>query len=204
MSQFRLQAGSMTLIANCADELQQQASWLLAAIKKLHEQGMPLDDGRRIQFGWAVLTLKRRGGGIVLCEPNYAENPFSEIVEEVTRTLWVQAQQADVLRNLGLAGLPAMFQDKIVVAKGCLDEPRVFLQRQDTTEPRHAGWFSGRVKESQPKGEDYDGIFVYQLLFVRPALMEAIALPAGYIVVFDGNRIESILDPQDRPVWHPK
>ncbi len=204
MSQFRLQAGSVTLIANCADELREQANWLLATIKKLHEQGTPLDDARRIQFGWALLTLKRRDGEIVLCEPNYAGNPFSDVVEDVTRTLWVQAQQVDVLRSLGLAGHPARFQDKVVIAKGCLDEPKIFLQRQDSVEPADSGWFIGRVVEAQAKEEDYEGIFVYQLLFARPALMQVMAIPPGYMVVFDGNRIESILDPQDRPVRLPK
>jgi hypothetical protein len=148
-----------------------------------------------------LLTLKYRDSEILLCEPDFAGNPFSDVVEDVTRTLWVQTQQVDVLRKLGLEGTPARFQDTVVIAKGCLDEQDIFLQRQDTTEPGDSGWFIGRVKDTQEKAGDYEGVFVYQLLFARPSVMQMMALPPGYIVVFEWDRIGSILDPQDRPVW---
>ena len=201
MSEFRLKAGSISLVVNCADELCDQGKWLLETIKRLHEQGLPLEDKKRIQFGWTLLTLKRRDSEIVLCEPDYAGNPFSDVVEDVTRTLWVQAQQVDVLRKLGLEGSPARFQDKVVIAKGCLDEPRVFLQRQGTQEPGDSGWFLGHVQENQDTGGDYDSLYVYQLLFRRPTFLQVMALPPEYVVVFNGDQIESILDPQDRAVW---
>lgn len=201
MTEFRLKAGSITLVTNCADELSDQVKWLLETINRLHEQGLPLEDKKRIQFGWTLLTLKRRDSEIVVCEPDYSGIPLSDVVEDVTRTLWVQAQQVDVLRKLGIEGSPARFQDKVVLARGCLDEPGVFLQRQEIQEPGDSGWFIGRVEEASDAGGEYEGLCVYQLLFRRPALLRVMALPPEFVVVFNGDRIESILDSQDRPVW---
>ncbi len=201
MSELRLHVGSLCLVANCADELCDQARWLLETIKKLNEKGLPLEDRVRIQFGWSLLTLKRRDSEVIVCEPDYSGNPFSEAVDNVTRTLWVQALQVEVLRKLGLEGNPARFHDKIVTGKRCLDEPKVFLQRQGTQEPGDSGWFVGRVQENQETVGEYESLVVYKLLFRRPTLLQVLALPPDFVVVYDGDRIESILDPQDRPIW---
>ena len=201
MNRFRLRAGPVTLVAPCADELQPQAAWLLDTVRRMHEEGMPLADGERIRLGWSVLTVRRVEEEAVLCEPDFAGDPFSDVVEGVTWTLWVQAQQADVLRRLGLEGEPAAFSDKVVFLTGCLGDRHIYLQRQPTDGNGDSGWFVGPAGGEPGTDERYEATFAYRLLFVRPAALKVFSLPAGYLAVLDGDEVESVLDPQDREVW---
>ena len=135
-------------------------------------------------------------------EPDYNSDSFTSVVDDLTRTLWVQAQQIDLLRKLGIEGDPARFSDKIVIAKSCLADCRVYLHRTDPAEVGDSGWFigSGSAGAERETGE-YEALFVYQLLAARPAFMQALALPVNYMATFEGDRLELVLNGEDRPVW---
>lgn len=203
MSEFRLNAGSVCLVTNCADELSDQATWLLESIRALYGPSLVVGHAIRIQFGWTLLTLKPRNGDVVVCEPDYAADAFRDSVEDVTRTLWVQAQQCDLLRQLGLDAHVARFRDKVVIARSCLEERRVFLQRQRVEEAGDSGWFIGSVQEHTDSESNYESLYVYQVLIRRPSLLRVMSLPPDYVAVFDDDHLESILDPQDRHIWPP-
>lgn len=201
MNRYRLRTGSITLVAASAAELQPQAEWLLGTIRRMHEAGMPLVDGGRIRLGWSVLTVRRTGDDAILCEPDFAGDPFSSVVEDLTRTLWVQARQADVLGRLGLEGEPTAFSDKVVHATGCLGDRRVYLERQPATGVDDSGWFIGpTVGGSAP--DRYEGIHAYQLLFARPAALQVLCLPVGYLAVLEGEEVAAVVDPTDGEVWN--
>jgi hypothetical protein len=57
-----------------------------------------------------------------------------------------------------------------------------------------SGWYIGEV--DQPQNE-LKAIYSYQLLPLRPALLKVLALPVGYVVVFENDRIEAILNEQN-------
>lgn len=60
-----------------------------------------------------------------------------------------------------------------------------------------SGWYIGPEDQARALGS-YEAILVYQLLALRPALMKVLALPVGYLVVCDRNRIEAILNEMSR------
>jgi hypothetical protein len=199
MTQHRLQAGASTLVANCSLALHRQADWLLAALKNLADLGNPLADRTRIQVGWSVLTLRQNGSELAVCEPDFAGNPLANVVEDVTRTLLVLAQQRDVLRRLGQPGQFAMFQDKVVLAAGCLERPQVYLERSKTISRTDSGWYIGPVEDAGPV--KYEARYVFQLLDLRPALLQVMALPPGFVAVFEGDAITAVLNEAGEDVW---
>ncbi len=42
---------------------------------------------------------------------------------------------------------------------------------------------------------------MHQLLKLRPSLLQALAIPRGYLVVFTGDEIEAILNEEDIDIW---
>lgn len=184
----------------CADQLSAQAEWLLALISRVaHARGPRfIREGVHIEAGWSMLTLARGGEGYVVCEPDFSADPRTAIRPDVTCTLWVQAQQNDVVQRLNVIGVAAKYSDKVVCAKGCLAEKHVFLKRSEPSRG-DTGWYIGPVAEADGVRE-YDGLYVYQLLHIRPSLLRVLSLPPGYLAVFADDRIDAIVDPHDRKV----
>jgi hypothetical protein len=191
MERLAAQIGAKTIIVRCDAALRPQAEWLLAYVRKTFgPDGGKLRDGFKLQVGWSILSLREQNGQLVISEPNYRGDPFTEWHDDISCTLRVQAEQNEILALAEVEeGVPALFQDKVVLAKGCLEEKRVYLERAKDPPPGDSGWYIGPVAddEQQPKLE---AIYVYNLLKSRPALLQVLALPPGYIVVFDGDDIE--------------
>jgi hypothetical protein len=144
VAKHTLRSGQITLAVHCEDSLGQQAKSLLAVLMPLGGQGKGLADGVTVQFGWSVLTLRQDGSELVVCEPDFGGNPFTSVREDVSSTLTVLTQQTDVLNCLGLDGVPARFDEKVVLATGRLQEERVYLQR-GTPAAGDSGWYVGSV-----------------------------------------------------------
>jgi len=197
------QVGGTTLLVQCEEPLARQAEWLLDLLGRRSAEGLDLRDGRSIQVGWTILKLRERKGGLVVCEPDYSGDPFSDEREDLTASLLVQAQQNDILKRLGEKGEAAVFQDKIVLAKGCLREQRVYLERTPGAPEGDSGWYIGPAEDREAERE-LEALYVYQLLRVRPALMQVLALPPGYLVVFDGDNLEAVLNDRNVNVLQPQ
>lgn len=182
-------------LVSCADPFRHQAEWLLEMLEKIEQdrgRGF-LEDGASIQVGWSMVTIRREGDALVVAEPNFSGNPFRETNTDLTCTLSVQAEQNSVLKALAVKGVPVRFQDKVIISKGSLEKPRIYLERQ-VPEKGDSGWYIGEV--DQPQSE-LKAIYSYQLLPLRPALLKVLALPVGYVVVFENDRIEAIVNEQN-------
>lgn len=198
---YQLQVGTTCLVAHAADALAPQAEWLLKTLEGLLDGGKRLTEGGRVQVGWSFLTLRLRDNELVVCEPDFDGDPFSGVREDVTLTLTVIGQQNEVLARVGAAGVASSFQDKIVLLKGCLEEPHIYLERNHSAPEGDSGWYIGPV-DGHDVGGDYDAIYVYQLLRLRPELLQVLSLPPGYLIVFDGVKIKAVLDESEQDVWN--
>lgn len=95
------------------------------------------------------------------------------------------------------------FQDTILIRKGCLSEPRLFLHHRWEVEGSDSGWYIGMEgEEPDDRPENFEKIYAYQLLDSRPELLSVLVLPLNYIALFDGDEIEGILDENDMDVWN--
>lgn len=196
---FSTEIGERTVALQCRDNLEPQANGILGHLRKIFSsQSGQLKDGLKIQWGWSELCIRDRGPDLVLCEPNYRENPFMEWNDDVSTTIAVLLQQAGFLRSIEFPAshcVTARFDDKIVLSRGCLSDRRIFLNRTKVSRGRpglvdDSGWYIGPVPPR--KEPEYQAIRVYELLHLRPAALQVLELPPGFLVVLYGDEIEGI------------
>lgn len=185
-------------IATCSKEyLSPQAEWLLALFEEIEAERGTLTHGMRIQAGWTMYTLVERDGAVEIVAPDYNSDPFSKITHDLSTSLSVQLAQNHILEIYGIEGEFCLFQDKIVVAKGVFTEEKVYLERSTCSDDRgtkgDSGWYLGPVKKNNENIE-LEAYYIYQLLNLRPSLLKALAVARGYLVVFEGEEIEAVLD----------
>lgn len=185
-----------------ADDLKPQAEALLDKLAELDAKGPPLHDGSVIDFGWSRLTLEAEDDGLVVCEPDFVGDPKEGTSCVIAATLRISLRQAELLQRLGVEGLDARWDSTLAVQRGALANARIYLERMASENPGFSGWYIGEVKDSGPvKREDLESIPVHRLYTERPELLDALALPPGWLVVFDGQVIEAVLNPAGKNVW---
>lgn len=193
------------LTLECHQALKAQAEWLLNLVDDIvRENGVEVfKDGYKIEVGWSVLTIgKRSNGEFAVLEPDFSNDPFRHVRDELTCTLSVQAEQNDFSMEVGMAPVVTSFQDKVVYSKSCLDERSIYLERT-TPRPDDSGWFIGPTRQ---QGEPDDpskflACYAYELLELRPEVMKVLQLPPGYLVVFDGSEVKAILTADNKKVF---
>jgi hypothetical protein len=202
MGRHTLRVGDVELVASCDDTYARPARSLLEAVASFHGKGKGLADGVTVQFGWSLLTLRRRGDELRVCEPDFDGNPLSEVREDVTCTLAVLVEQAVVVNRLDVEPVEVRFDETVLLARGCLAERRVYLERSEP-EAGDSGWYVGPVDSPAPeqRPENFEWLRVYELLGRRAPLLQALGLPTGYLVVFDGDQIDAVLDEDEQDVW---
>jgi hypothetical protein len=145
--------------------------------------------------------VEREHGRFVLLEPDFSDDPFHKVREDITCTLSVQAEQNDFNLRVGIEPLATSFQDKVVYSESCLAGQRIYLERR-SPRPTDSGWFIGRNGPEDPseKRDRLAACYAYELLTLRPEVMKVLQLPAGHLVVFDGPDIRAVLTPEDETV----
>jgi hypothetical protein len=189
----------VTVIASPVLKL--QAAWLLDVLRNTFDQGAKIDDGSRLQIGWSVLTLRKQAdGSLTVCEPDFARNPFQDEIKSVDVTLQVLGGQNRFAARVGVVPVMTSFQDKIVIAKGALDAISLYMERRaPSPEKGDSGWYIGGRDRSQGTKE-LEAIYAFQLLKLRPELVETLVLPPGYMAFIEGREISSILNANNEPV----
>jgi hypothetical protein len=176
----------------------EMAQEVLKSLERFAAQ-RPLLAGARMRFGWSLLTLGTdTQGGLLVCEPNFAGNPLTELRSSIATTLEVLAQQVRLMHRLEVQPAEVSFEQYLVVRLGALAETKVNLLRDEPTSADDSGWSitpDAGADRSEDE-EDYEAVQVYQLLTLRPAALAALTLPPGYVVALNGNKISAIFDPQ--------
>jgi hypothetical protein len=133
--------------------------------------------------------------GIILTTADYAKNPFEDITEDLTLALWVQLEQSHFLRKMNVDGLSIKFSDQIILSQGVLELDNIYLQRNGDVEKGDSGWYIGPVEDNNTT--ELYALYAYQLLKIRPEIIQVLALPNDYMVVFEGNEIKAVLNEND-------
>lgn len=203
-----------TVLVQCDKRLEAQADWLLKTIEDVSEEsGDPLEDRWTLELGFSVLALVERDGKLIVCEPDFDEDPFENVVEDVSRSLWVVVMQNEVSEATDTGAYISIprFDETIVMRKGALEEDRIFVQRDEPdnsngSDLHDSGWYIGGADDDEEGSEnpdDYEACYVYELLESRPMVLSVLALPANYVAVFNGDDIEAIYNDEDENVWNP-
>jgi len=197
-TRFATSIGGDLVAIYCAPTLAVRAEGLLAHLAKLHARGRGLADGDTISCGGSLLALRRQRGELVVHEPAFDGDPLSETRPDVTTTLRTLDSQIELLARCSAPAQPTMFWETVTVPRGTLDVRRVYLHRHRKLSMRDSGW---SLAPLDGEAEGLGTLFVHEILAKRPALVPALAFPEGWLVVFDGNRVQSVLDPSERQVW---
>jgi hypothetical protein len=176
-------------VAHCAPELALQAESLLHLIGELESCGPALADGARIPLGWAQLSVRAHGEDLVLCEPRFAGDPFVEVDEDITQTLAILVEQSALAQRLGVALEPIAFDATVFVACDALAEQRIYAER------RSEGWYIAPIVDREEL--ECEPLRVFELIARRPSLRSVLALPTGFLVSFEGDAIDTVLDDRD-------
>jgi len=192
--------GNRKFNVKCDKSVELQADWLLGLLEEIEKQNGYLKNGCKIQIGWTIITIKECNNEVTVLAPDYDTDPFVNMSDDLTISLLIQLSQNYCLNRLQLEGEAALFRDKIVVAKGSILSKSVYLERSKEVVAGDSGWYLGFVEESE-QPQELEAYYVYQLLKLRPSLLQALALPRGYLVVFNGDEIEAVLNEEDVDIW---
>lgn len=187
--------GQEAVVVTVDAGLEQLADWLLGVLSRMHQAGDFVGDGKRIQLGWSVLVCRRQRDGVLLvCEPDFLCDPFSEEVPGATYSLKYQAAQMAFADRAGVTPEMTSFQDKIVLEKGCLSADKIYMTRgRPDREKADSGWFVGAQQRNEAATE-FEAIYAFQLLKYRPSLFPALILPAGFMVMAGLEGIEGVMN----------
>lgn len=198
MKKFEKNITGKTIIMTAEKELEPQIETLFIALEQ--EDCNKLIHGFSLQVGWSVYYLhEREPGNFILTTPDYTRNPFEDITEDLTLALWVQLEQSHFLRKINVEGLSIKFSDKIILSKGVLELEKIYLQRNGGVEKGDSGWYIGPVEDNNTS--ELYALYAYQLLKVRPEIIQVLALPNDFMVVFEGDKIKAVLNENDVDVF---
>lgn len=163
-----------------------------------------LKDGFKIQVGFSLYILRKMTSGYCIVTPNYETTPFLEFTDDLTLAFWIQMEQLEMLQKYRINGEPIRFDDKIAVAKGSIVKPKICLQR--FRDLGGSGWCVNEIIQdkngrfSNVDTSEYESIYAYQLLNIRPSILKLLMLPYDYIVVIDEDDIIEILNEKDKSI----
>lgn len=175
------------------------AEQVLDVIARL-EGRPPVRAGLRVRFGWSMITLVESGGELAVCEPDFGGDPLRDVRPGLETTLDIAAEQAALVRRLGVSPIDACFDQFVVVAKGALAAAALQLYRDPEARGDDSGW-SITPMGAGPAVEDaatYDAVRVHALLRAHPRVLTALGLPPGFVVTIEGDRIARVFDDEGR------
>jgi hypothetical protein len=199
MGRWTAQLGDERVSVDCLDGYADLVPPVLNLLTALYEHGEPMTEGLALRWGWSELVLVREADGrLQVHEPDFGDDPLESYRPDVTATLQVQAATRDVLARCGVEPHPVRFDELMVVAGDALAAPVLMAQRNKPSAPGDSGWYVG----ARPGFEEgrLAPRMVFELLGSRPGLLPALALPAGWQVVLDGDDILRVVDDRDRDV----
>ncbi|URZ18607.1 immunity protein Imm33 domain-containing protein [Clostridium felsineum] len=174
--------------------LKEQAQAFLDVIANI--ESSKIKDKFKIQIGWSIFTIVEDSDGFNIVSPDYSKNLFHESTNDLTIPLWIQLEQGILLNKLRLDGEQISFQDKVVCTKEVLSMDSIYMERASEREKGDSGWYIGPVDESITN-DKLEAYYAYQLLKIRPAIIKTLALPSGYMAVFEKDELKAVLNEKD-------
>ncbi|CAK8585117.1 immunity protein Imm33 domain-containing protein [Priestia megaterium] len=200
MKKFIRNIGDKVVVIQAENELEMQVENLFSIFETIETEKWV--EGFSIQIGWSRFIVSIKGKEYHILSPDYSKNPFEDDTEDLTLALWVQLEQVHFLRKLNINnGETVRFSDKVVVAKNILEVDSIYLQRSSNCEQGDSGWYIGAVNEEDDT-EELEAFYAYQLLKIRPSLIQVLALPYEYMAVFEKDEVQAVLNENDEDVFN--
>ena len=104
------------------------------------------------------------------------------------------------LLRAGVAPNSVNYDQHVLVARGALDNPQVFWVRVDSPGGRLTGWRLAPMDLGEGELE-VDSLPVHEIWRKRPALLQTLLLPAGWMAYYEGDEVVALVNPSNQMVW---
>lgn len=201
--EYTLPYGDQTIYVYADPSLGVEVERLFELLGDLHDQAVPIDATTRLPIGWTTLSFAVEGEHderLVAVEPDYSNQPETRTRRDISVSLATLARQRAVLEHADVAGEAINFDQHAIAIRGTLELDEIMLLRVDSPGGRMTGW---RITPTAGIAEqdELESLPVYAILEARPALLDAMLLPAGYMVFYVGEELTTIVNERDEVVW---
>jgi hypothetical protein len=200
MQPFSKTVGDFEVLVHCRADLEAQARHVL---QSLAAPGVELRDGLEVPIGWSTLYARADAdvaNRLVLHEPDFDGDAMTDRRPDVSCTLALHSTQLWLAKKARAPFSPTHYRQKVALApRDCLGARRLSVIR--ATKPRFdddSGWLvfvEGQAPVGQQAGEP-EILHACELMKRRPALVQALCLPPGFLARFDGDTLEGIGRPE--------
>lgn len=192
--------GDQTILVHADPALDGEVERLFEVFAALRAEAFVIGDASELPIGWTRLRFAVEGATIRVLEPDYDNDPEHAWRPDISVSLATLARQRAVLELVDVPGEAIDFDRHVLVVRGALAQPDVFLLRVASPGGRMTGWRLSPTAGMQPEDE-VDSLPVHEILRARPELVDAMLLPAGYMAFFTGERLVTLVDEHDAVVW---
>jgi hypothetical protein len=199
-NEFTLQYGARTIHVFADPALDGEVARLFLLFEDLRAEAVPLTDKTRLPIGWTTLSFTDDGERLVVQEPDYDHEPESRTRPDISISLATLARQRRVLEQVGVPGEAINFDQHVLTIRGVLEQAEVMLIRVESPGGRMTGW---RVTPAAgiEDSDEIESLPVYVILAARPELLDAMLLPPGYLVLYSGDQLTTVVNQDDEIVW---
>jgi hypothetical protein len=199
-NEFTLRYGTRTIHVYADPALDGEVARLFLLFEDLRAEAVPLTEQTRLPIGWTTLSFTDDGQRLVVQEPDYDHEPESHTRPDISVSLATLARQRRVLEQVGVPGEAIDFDQHVLTIRGVLEQAEVMLIRVESPGGRMTGWRltpADGIEDS----DEIESLPVYAILAARPELLDAMLLPPGYLVLYSGDQLTTIVNQNDEIVW---
>lgn len=199
-NEFTLAYGARTIFVYADPALDGEVARLFLLFEDLRAEAVPLSEQTRLPIGWTTLSFTDDGARLVVQEPDYDNEPESRTRSDISVSLATLARQRRVLEQVGVPGEAIDFDQHVLAVTGVLDRSEVMLIRVESPGGRMTGWRLSPA-EGLADSDEVESLPVYAILAARPELLDAMLLPSGYLVLYSGDQLTTVVNEANEVVW---
>jgi hypothetical protein len=199
-NEFTLPYGARTIHVYADPELDGEVARLFLLFEDLRAEAVPLTEQTRLPIGWTTLSFTDDGERLIVQEPDYDHEPENRTRPDISVSLATLARQRRVLEQVGVPGAAIDFDQHVLAIRGVLEQTEVMLIRVESPGGRMTGWRltpAAGIEDS----DEVETLPVYAILAARPELLDAMLLPPGYLVLYSGDQLTTVVNESDEIVW---
>jgi hypothetical protein len=192
--------GERTIYVYADPSLDAEVARLFLLLEDLRAESVPLDAQTRLPIGWTTLSFVVEGQRLVVEEPDYDNEPESHTRRDISVSLATLARQRRVLEQIGVPGEAIDFDQHVLTIRGVLERDEVMLIRVESPGGRTTGWRLTPA-EGIAEADEIESLPVWAILAARPELLDVMLLPAGYLALYSGDQLTTIVNERNEVVW---
>jgi hypothetical protein len=199
-NEFLMRYGARTIAVYADPRLDGEVARLFLLFEDLRAEAVPLSEQTRLPIGWTTLSFTDDGERLIVQEPDYDNQPETRTRPDISVSLATLARQRRVLEQVGVPGAAIDFDQHVLSIVGVLEQSELMLIRVESPGGRMTGWRLTPA-EGIAESDEVESLPVYAILAARPELLDAMLLPPGYLVLYSGDQLTTIVNEANEIVW---